>query len=458
MAIKQNVALAALKEVAASVIETSVTEAAQGWLAIVNTENGKRLAFVSQGENALNNLWKDADEPKTVNGLEVRTMAMNANNAAVVRRYVKWTAPSACGTKGLSIGFSDWLGKADAIAAADFVNKQAKPVLVDYTPEDSAALKRNFLEAVDTATWGVLEIGFKAGYGANAAGLKTEEEIVKALLYGYSMIGFDCSEKINLGIEKLSDEAVEKRFGEFNDTFQAAVNASYLNAEFKVGDDTITFTENKLHRIVLEYGEAIMHVQFIYNSYLKNTPWDIDFELYLSKPGKVLTPQEHYLIANELQRNSIKLSAICIDPLNEAEAIKDDLKLHCEIAATFGYRLSLRNAEIGLDDPAAAAKILKNKAHFKMNNVLWMSAVRVIGAANADLYAKIFAAAGVDPVPAEEICGTPNAKAVALAYSKVLNPDTNAELVEEIKAFLDAHKDEYAAMIHACVGAYLKQF
>ena len=83
-----------------------------------------------------------------------------------------------------------------------FVNRQLKPVLVDYTPEDSIALQRNFLEAVDTATWGVMEAGYKEGYGANAAGLKTEEEIVKALLYGYSMIGFDCSDKINLSIEK----------------------------------------------------------------------------------------------------------------------------------------------------------------------------------------------------------------------------------------------------------------
>ena len=82
-----------------------------------------------------------------------------------------------------------------------FGKRQLKPVLVDFTTEDSEALQRYFVQAVDTATWGVLEEGYKEGYGANAAGLKTEEEIVKALLYGYSMIGFDCSDKIDLGIE-----------------------------------------------------------------------------------------------------------------------------------------------------------------------------------------------------------------------------------------------------------------
>ena len=296
MALKQMDALAALREAAGEVIETSLCDVQGNWLALVNTEDGKRLAFAAKGEAALSALWKDVEKEADVKDVHVSVMALNANNAALVRRYVKWTAPTACGTKGASIGFSDWLGEADAVVAELFGKRQLKPVLVDFTTEDSEALQRYFVQAVDTATWGVLEEGYKEGYGANAAGLKTEEEIVKALLYGYSMIGFDCSDKIDLGIEKLSDEAVDKRFEQFNETFRAAVHASYLNAEFKVGTSKITFTENQLHRIVLEYGEAIMHIQFIYNSYLKNTPWDIDFELDLSKPGKVLTPQEHYLI------------------------------------------------------------------------------------------------------------------------------------------------------------------
>ena len=337
-----------------------------------------------------------------------------------------------------------------------FAKRQLKPVLVDFTPEDSAAIGRNFLEAVDTATWGVLEKGYKEGYGANAAGLKSEEEIVKALLYGYSMIGFDCSDKIDLSIEKLSDEAVEKRFEQFNETFRAALHASYLNAEFKVGTSKITFTENQLHRIVLEYGEAIMHVQFIYNSYLKNTPWDIDFELDLSKPGKVLTPQEHYLIGNELQRNGIKLAAICLDPLKDAEALQENLQLHCEIADTFGYRLSFANADIAMTDTAAAMKYLKGKVHFKMNNILWMSAVKLVQALDADLFGKLCAVCGCEAVDGA-VCGRmENGRALALGYKKALDVKVEGNVAEAMKAFLAAHHDEYAAEVLKNVGAHLK--
>ena len=422
MALKQMDALAALREAAGEVIETSLCDVQGNWLALVNTEEGKRLAFAAKGEAALSALWKDVEKEADVKDVHVSVMALNANNAALVRRYVKWTAPTACGTKGASIGFSDWLGEADAVVAELFGKRQLKPVLVDFTTEDSEALQRYFVQAVDTATWGVLEEGYKEGYGANAAGLKTEEEIVKALLYGYSMIGFDCSDKIDLGIEKLSDEAVDKRFEQFNETFRAAVHASYLNAEFKVGT----------------------------SSYLKNTPWDIDFELDLSKPGKVLTPQEHYLIGNELQRNGIKLSSICLDPLKDAEAVNDNLQLHCEIADTFGYRLSFKNADIAMNDTAAAMKYLKGKVHFKMNNILWMSAIELAKALDADLFGKLCAACGC------EATADAADRALVLGYRKALNPKEEGNVAADMKAFLEAHHAEYAAAIKENVAAKLK--
>lgn len=448
MALNQRAALEALRGAAGEVIEASLCEVQGAWLALVNTVQGKRLAYAVQGEGALDKLWKDVEKTIEAGKVQVSVMQLNANNAAVVRRYVKWAAPKACGSKGASLGFSDWLGEADAVVTSAFGKRHLKPVLVDFTPEDSEALQRNFLEAVDTATWGVLEAGYREGYGANAAGLKTEEEIVKALLYGYSMIGFDCSDKINLEIEKLSDEAVDKRFEQFNDTFRAAVHASYLNAEFKAGSSKITFSENELHRIVLEYGEAIMHIQFIYNSYLKNTPWDIDFELSLSKPGKVLTPQEHYLIANELQRNGIKLSAICLDGLKDGRTLSENLQLHCEIADTFGYRLSFANADIVLADSGLAMKYLKGKVHFKLNNVLWLSAVRLAAAQSAPLYDKLCVLAGTD--------GSDEGL-LAASYKTVLNPKTEDNMAAEMKAFIAEHKQEYVQQVLSKVEAFIKQ-
>ena len=84
-----------------------------------------------------------------------------------------------------------------------------------------------------------------------------------------------------------------------------------------------------------------------------------------------------------------------------------------------------------------------------------MSAVKLIAATDAELYAKLAAAAGVEAVPADSICGTDACKVFALSYSKVLNPK-EGNLAEEIKGFLKAHQAEYAEAVRTNVGNFLK--
>ncbi len=441
MALKQSLVERSVQETVGMVIKKSLTESNGCWWMLAETEQaGIRLVHVFERESSAAALLQQERFLET-DGMKLIVAPLNANNAAVLRRFLKWTAPGACGTKGMSIGVSDYLGAAAAFAAAPFVGKNMKPVLVDFSAADSLTSQRTFIEAVDTATWGIFSSGFREGYGANAAGLKTEEDIVKALLYGYSMIGLDCSDKIDVSIEALTGDAVDKKFFALNEAFCAAVHASYLNTEFAVGEDAIIFGEEQLHRIILEYGEAIMHIQFLYNSYLKNTPWEIDFELTLNKPGKMMTPQEHYLLANELQRNHIKLSTLCFDVLDVAE--QKDLQLHCRIAEIFGHRLSFANAEF-LSAPAEIGKALKGRVHFKLNNLLWFSGLQCIAELDRTLYAKITSAAGV--AGQDEPKSNAELKALATGCRQVLTAE-EGKLKEAMQSLFEVHAGEYADAI-----------
>lgn len=437
MSIRQSAALAALEECGAQIFPASLCPLDGGWLALAATQAGKRLAIVSSGETSLGRLLKET-EMKKIGAAQVVLAQLNANNAAAVRRFVKWTAPGACGTRGTSVGFCDWLGcGADAELARLFAKRQLKPVLADYAPQDSARCGRNFLAAVDGATWGVLEAGYREGYGANAAGLASEEEIVKALLYGYSMIGFDASAKVHLEIEKLGDEEIEERFRQFNEAFRTAVDASYLDVEFQAGRHKLSYTRGQLHRLVLEFGEAIMHVQFIYNSYLKNTPWDIDFELTLAKGARPLTPHEHYFVANELERNGIKLAAFELDALACGKE-PGELEMHAGVAAAFAYRLSLRNADLAIKDPAAVMKCTRGRVHFKLDNVLWLSALELARREDAPLCARLAA-------------GSAEGEAAPSRPPETLG----AELAAELGDFLAAQREEYLALVRARTEEFL---
>lgn len=362
--LKQSLYVEAMEAAVGKVINSSAVE--NGFLGLVNAKDGIKLVACTQGECPLAKYWK-AESTLKQGDFDITILTMNANNAALVRRYIKWTAPSACGARGISVGIMDAKEFDRGEILTEFKNRQIKPVLADANPDDLKALGRNFLNLTDEATWGVFKADWRNGYGANATGLTTEEDVVKALLYGYSMIGFDATDKIVVENTKLDDAALTKKFEEFPIEFQAAVNASYLNVEFQVGKHKISYTPEEVHRIVLEYGEVIMHVQFIYNSYLKSTPWPIDFELCVRRDGRALTPGEHYLIANELERNGVKITSFLFDGNDK---ISDaDLQLHAEIANTFEYRLSLANADKMENDFKAFLKVAKDKGHFKVSDV-----------------------------------------------------------------------------------------
>jgi len=464
MALKQVLAVEAFKQAGCEVITTSLCEITNGWLALVNTEVGKRLATAVKGENPLRR--RQAERVEIYKGIDVEIMALLPINAAEVRHNVKWTAPIASGVKGTTVGFTDYLNLGDAFLTDLFVNRQMRPVLIDISPAVLKASGMNLMTAMDSVTWSVLEAGYKGGFGAAAADLQVQTEnfhgfdfnadIYKALGAGYKTIGLECSDKIDLSIEKLTDEQVEKRFEQFNEVFRAAVDASYLKVEFKVGNSKISFQPVELHRIVLEYGEAIMHIQNVYNTFLKSAPWEIDFEISISKPGKQLSPQEHCLIANELQRNNIKVASFCLDAANDAEALKDDIQVHCDIAETYEYRLSIKNADIAMPEPSVAMKALKGKIHFKANNILWMSAIKMIAATNEDLYAQMTAAVNTEAVVADALCGSATTQALCKNYAQILE---NSALLADIKSYLQANMSTYTDMVKQNVAnCFLKRF
>ena len=454
MAIKQVTAVQAMEEISkGKIITASLNEMQGAWIALADCEDGRVLTCAYSGECQAAALFAKIDSGKVKN-ITVDVMELNPNNAAVVRRYLKWTGPQAQGGKGISIAFSDWLGCAGAYAAVPFKLRQARPVLVDYAAANADILKRNFLEAVDTATWGVLELGYKEGYGANAAGLKTEEEIVKALLYGYSMIGFDCSDKIDSKIEAMTSEEVAAKYNQLPEEFRDALKGSYLEADFKAGGMVVHFEPEVLQRIVLEFGEAIMHIQYIYNTYLKNTPWEIDFELKLAKQDKLMTPQELYFISNELQRNGIKMASMELDA-EKAAADEEGMHVYGEIAAIFGYRLSLFNADLYISDIGSTAKALKGQVCFKAGNALWLAALKVVKTGDAQLMEDMQKFAGLPEFDGLKILPAGEAGCVwAKAYSKLLTPE--AGFAGKIKEVLAANAGAYAEEVENTAAAMLK--
>ncbi|MER2139489.1 MAG: tagaturonate epimerase family protein [Succiniclasticum sp.] len=457
MAIKRDFA-EKLMGAKGTLVSSSFSVIPDGYLGLTDDNGNRHLAVVCGEKSEWNKAWKGAefetaDEHKKI---KIGLFPLNSNNAALVRRLVGWAAPSSCGVNGISVGFSDFLGVVNSQLPNLFAHKQIKPVLVDFTPEQSAALQRNFLEAMDAATWSVLSSGYKGGWAANAAGLKTEEEIVKALLYGYSGIGVDCSEKVDRSVEKLSVEESEKRFGELDKDFKEAIDKSYLDAEFQVGDVKVRFEEKALHRMVLEFGQAIMFLQNMYKDYLDDTPWDLDFEVDLSRCGKALTPQEHYFLANELKRAAVKFDTLCVNANTFKKEMEENLAYHAGIAKAFDYRMSFADTTPAFDDLAAVAKNFNQRVNFKMTHVLWLAALQTVAKTDPALLEQIAERAGLEVPSAEELSfASEKGIAFAAAYDKILGSEEGKEKLP-VKETVEKEKALYEENLAALVNGYIR--
>ncbi|MDY6291530.1 MAG: tagaturonate epimerase family protein [Succiniclasticum sp.] len=457
MAIKREIAEKLMSE-KGTLIGSSFSVIPDGYLGLVDNAAGRQLAVVCGVKSEANNAWKGAEfEPAADNKkIKMGLFPLNPNNAALIRRLVSWAAPSSCGVNGISVAFSDWLGVVNSQLPNLFARKQIKPVLTDFTPEFSAALQRNFLEAMDTATWSVLSSGYKGGWAANATGLKTEEEIVKALLYGYSGIGVDCSDKIDRSIEGLSTEETEKRFGELDRDFKEAIDKSYLDAEFQVGDVKIKFEEKALHRMVLEFGQAIMFLQNMYKDYLDDTPWDLDFEVDLSRSDKPLTPQEHYFLANELKRAAVKFDTLCVNASIFEQEMKENLAYHAGIAKAFDYRMSFADAALAFDDLAAVAKNVNYRVNFKLTHVLWLAALQTVAKTDAALLKQMAERAGLAVPSAEDLTFEREAGiAFVNAYDKILGKEEGKEILP-VKEAVEKEKGLYEENLAAIVNGFIR--
>ncbi len=276
-------------------------------------------------------------------GVRVRIAAMNEKNSQAIRLFVKWTAPHAIGRSVSSIGVNDDFGYALPVWANIFAGTGIKPTLVTSGPIDA-----RLVETMGEYAWQALATGLHDGYGAEYCAVQEEKDVMNALLAGYNSIVLDAGNKVTLAAYELDAVAVEEKFAALPEDFRVAINHSYENKSFEVGGRELSYTKEDISRIVLVYGEAIVWLQYIYNAYFKNAPWPVDFIVRLDAG---MTVKAHYLLANELQRAKVILSAL------ELPASK--LAQHCAVAKKLGHKIRV---EVKFGEDCAALGVVEKDA------------------------------------------------------------------------------------------------
>jgi hypothetical protein len=361
----------------------SFFEASGTAVAMVNDGSKKLLAVSGNGAHAFHG--KDCDG--------VRFCELSVQNAKALHALLPFTKPVSHKGHPFTIGLGDRLGIATPGHIKAISGYDAFPVLAQQSIRELTLTGRTFEEVIAAASFGVLQVGYTGGYGADGDHLKTREEIKMALDCGCTMITLDCSNNIDAAIANACDEEIDTLYAALPASVKTHYENNYVGKEFPVIGE-ISFKQFK--RTVLVFYKAITHTVDCFRFIESVKTHDVDFELSVDETLSITTPVEHFVIANELHLHGITPVSVAphfsgefekgIEYVGDLNAFARDYAAHQQIADHFGYKLSLHSGSDKFSVFSAVGRISNCHVHVKTAGTSWLEALRVVARANPNLY------------------------------------------------------------------------
>ena len=375
----------ALEALGLFVYPKSIDEAEGTVCAIVKDGKEKLLAVSGAKENDFTGTKKDG----------VKLCPLTNDNAGAMMALFPYTKPQSHRGHPFTFGLGDRLGLATpghirAIAAFDVF-----PVFAQQSIRELNLTHRTFTDVISSAAFGVMQEGYKGGYGADGDHLKTKDEITYALSSGCTMITLDCSEHINTKAAALSDSEVEAAYAALPSDVRAHYEEVYLS---RVQPIIGTLSAPELRRIVLVFWDAVNHAVECYRHIEATRSVDVDFELSIDETLTITTPAEHFVVANELSLAGIKPDSVAphfsgefekgIEYAGNLEDFAHDFVVHQEIADHFGYKLSVHSGSDKFSVFSTVGRVTRGHVHVKTAGTNWLEAVAILAEYAPALYRK----------------------------------------------------------------------
>ncbi len=347
--------------------------------------------------------------PSGFRGAEIEEAAFPAllcqlspENAKALRGVFSWTAPSACGTQGVSMGLGDRLGLAASGHIKTVRDRNVKPVLAQQSIRELDLTGRTYIDVLDAATWGVFQEGYKDGFGADGDHLKRAKDVTAAVNLGFSMITLDCSEHIDDNVSAMSTAEINAAYEAWPPDERELWESLYLGTEFPLEEEqTVEFAVDQFRAMVLVYGRALAFAERIYHEILAKAPQAVDFEVSIDEVATPTTPQDHYFVAAELARRGVKVNSLAprfcgefqkaIDYIGDKQQFEDEFAIHAAIARKFGYKLSIHSGSDKFSVYPIIGRHTQGNCHVKTAGTNWLEALRVVADKDPQLYRDIHA-------------------------------------------------------------------
>lgn len=358
---------------------------------------GKSLVIAGKKED----LAEFSGTMKELDDFTIKVCGLNVENCRAARRLLPFMNPVSHKDQAVSLGLGDRLGKASPGHIRLLRGSGFFPVLAQQSIRELNLTGRTYDEVLADAAWAVLQEGRKEGWGADGDHLKTDQEVRMALDCGFTMITLDCSEHIDNSASDLSGKALDDKYSEVPEEDRKELEKLYLNKEVLLQSGaSLVFKEADFKRMILVYLKAIKFTIKIYNDIIKNYGRDIDFEMSIDETLTSTSPEAHYFVAAELIRGGVEIRSLAprfcgefqkgIDYRGDIAQFEKEFGLHTEIAAGFGYKISVHSGSDKFSIFPIVGRKTGMKFHLKTAGTNWLEAIRVIAFHNAALFRKIY--------------------------------------------------------------------
>ncbi len=319
-------------------------------------------------------------------------------NALALTKLLPRLAPRCAPESAPVFGFGDRLGLATPGHVLALEGAEVFPMLAQQSVRENARTGRSFADVLARAIFGILQVGYRGAFGADADHLKSIEDAAEAVRTGYTFYTCDPSDHV-VNTSGLSAEELADRFRGMPDSVQ--LRARYLGKEHLVpGLGALRFTEDSLAEAAVKYGNAVRYAGKFYNWLSSLRSGHFDFELSVDETAKSTSLCEHYFIVSELQELGVRLSSLAprfpgamekgVDWRGDLDSFRDELAGHAAIAESFGgYRIGLHSGSDKFSLYPLFAEGIAGNWHVKTAGTSYLVALEVLARVAPGLFRKV---------------------------------------------------------------------
>jgi tagaturonate epimerase len=311
-------------------------------------------------------------------------------------------SPSLLGTQA-SFGFGDRLGCATEGHAMALLEAggQIRGIFAQQSIREMTRTRRTPHEVMHAAQRGLAKVDFRGVWSADADHLKTADDIRATMEAGFVFFTLDPSEFVNRSADHVPLDQLAAMFRPLSE--QYSWWREYLGKEISLDRGRLHFTEERVRRGIVKYARAIEKAielarTVAHEASLRGSSWEL--ELSVDETEEPTTPEEHYMIAEQLANQGVRLASLAprfvghfekgVDFQGDIAELSRTMDLHAEIARRLGpYKLSLHSGSDKLSMYPVLQATTQGMFHVKTAGTSYLEGLRVVCQRDSKLFRQI---------------------------------------------------------------------